>query len=90
MLKSKASRYYRGVMDTKYDELLVKNLDRYNIQAVQNIVVSDLFPRIKFLDKYKDLKYLLEEDTICYFVLKKCQLNYDSIQEEILWKKAKQ
>ena len=54
----------------KYDELLQVNLDRYNMQAVQNIVVSDLFPRIKCLDKYKDLEYSLEEGTICHYVLK--------------------
>ena len=51
MSKSKASSCHRGVRDMKYDELLQVNLDRYNMQAIRNIVVSDLFPRIKFLIK---------------------------------------
>ena len=63
----------------KYDELLQVNLDRYNMQAVWNIVVSDLFPRIKFLDKDRDLKCSSKEGTICHY----------SDQEEILWDKAK-
>ena len=73
----------------EYNEFVEVHRERYNMHAVQNIVVSDLFPRIKFLNKNKDLEYSLEEGTICYFVLKKCQLNYDSNQEEILWEKAK-
>ena len=89
MSKSKASSCHRGVRGMKYDELLQVNLDRYNMQAVRNIVVSDLFPRIKFFDKDRDLKYSSEEGTICHYVLNRCQLNYDSDQEEILWDKAK-
>ena len=64
-------------------------MDKYHKLAVHSIIVSDLFPRIKFLDKYKDLEYLSKEGTICHYVLKRCQLNYDSDQEEILWDKAK-
>ena len=76
-------------MGIEYDEFLEVNRESYNKHAVQNIVMSDLFPKIQFLDKWRDLEYSLEEGTICYFVLKKCQLNYDSNQEEILWEKAK-
>ena len=76
-------------MDREYPKALEVNLERYNMHAVQNIVVNDLFSRIKFLDRNKDLQYSLEEGTICHFVLKKCQSNYDLNQEEILWEKAK-
>ena len=55
----------------EYKDFVEVNRERYNKLAIQNIVISDLFPRIKFLDKYKDLKYSLEEGTICNFVLKK-------------------
>ena len=68
----------------EYEDFLEANRERYNKLVVHSIVVSDLFPRIKFLDKYKDLEYSSVEDTICHFVLKRCQLNYDSNQEEIL------
>ena len=57
MSKSKANSCHREVRDMKYDELLQVNLDRYNMQTIRNIVVSDLFPRIKFFDKDRDLKY---------------------------------
>ena len=73
----------------EYEDFLEANKERYNRLAVYSIIVSDLFPRIKFLDKYKDLEYSSEEGTIRHFVLKRCQLNYDPNQEEILWEKAK-
>ena len=74
--------YYKGDMGKEYPEFLEVNRERYNKHAIQNIVVSDLFLRIKFLNKYKDLEYSLEDGTICHFVLNKYQLNYDLNQEE--------
>ena len=89
MSKSKASRHHRGVMNMKYKEFLEVNRESYNMHAVQSIVVSDLFPRIKFLDKYKDLEYSSEEGTICHYVLKRCQLNYDQNQEEFFGRRLR-
>ena len=76
--KSQGSGYHKGYIGMEYDEHIDVNREIYNRLAVHSIVVSDLFPRIKFLDKYKDLKYSSEEGTICHYVLEKCQLNYDS------------
>ena len=87
--KSQSSGSQKRDMGMKYEDFLEVNRERYNRLAVHSIVVSDLFPRIKFLDKYKDLEYSSEEGTICHYVLNTCQLNYDSNQEEILWEKAK-
>ena len=53
------------------------------------MVLSDLFPRIKFLDKKKDLEYTMKEGSICQYLFCKSKLNYDESQREFLWKKAK-
>ena len=38
----------KGVIGRKYEDFLEANRERYNKLAVHSIVVSDLFPRIKF------------------------------------------
>ena len=51
--------------------------------------MSKLFPRIKFLDKNKDLDFSRENGTICHFVFQTCNLNYKQGDEVVLWGQAK-
>ena len=46
--KCQSSGYYKGDMVMEYEDFLEANRERYNRLAVYSIVVSDLFPRIKF------------------------------------------
>ena len=47
---------------------------RYTVHC---IVANNLFPRIKFLDKTRDLEFSMEEGTICHYVFHMCNLKYD-------------
>ena len=42
------------------------NIERINQYAIYNIMVSKLFPRIKFLDKIKDIDF---QEKIVVFVI---------------------
>ena len=48
MSKSQASGYHKGDMGMECEEFVEVNRERHNKLAVQSIVVSFLFPRIKF------------------------------------------
>ena len=51
--------------------------------------MSKLFPRIKFLDKNKDLDFSRENGTICHYVFQTCNLKYNQGEEVVLWDKKK-
>ena len=51
--------------------------------------MSKLFPRIKFLDKNKDLDFSRENGTICHYVFQTCNLKYNQGEEVVLWGQAK-
>ena len=59
---------------------------RYTVHC---IVANNLFPRIKFLDKTKDLEFSMEEGTICHYVFHMCNLKYDIERMEYIWGKAR-
>ena len=65
------------------------NIEKINQYAIYNIVVSKLFPRIKFLDKNKDLNFSRENGTICHYVFQTCNLKYEQGDEVVLWGQAK-
>ena len=60
-----------------------------NKQTIYNIAANDLFPRIKFLDKSKDLEFSMEKGSICHYVFHLGKLTYSQNQEAVLWEKAK-
>ena len=57
--------------------------------TVHCIVANNLFPRIKFLDKTRDLEFSMEEGTICHYLFNMCQLKYDVERMEYVWGKAR-
>ena len=64
--------------------------DASNKIAIHAIVSIHLFPRIKFLDKNRDLKFTKEEkNTVCHFVLNRCNLQYDQDNQLRFWEQAK-
>ena len=54
--------------------------DMINRHTIYNIVANDLFPRIKFLDKTKDLKFSMEKGSICHYVFNLGKLSYKKIR----------
>ena len=76
--KSQSIRYHKRDMNMEYNNFVEAIKERYNKHVVHSIILNDLLPRIKILDKCKDLEYSLKKGTICHFVLKRCHLRYDS------------
>ena len=73
----------------EFDQQSEEYIDKANRVIIHNVVLSDLFPRIKFLDKKNDLKFSMKEGTICEYLFCKSKLKYDENQMELLWKKAR-
>ena len=72
-----------------FDEVITEHNERANKNAVHSIVVSNLFSRVKFLDKNKDLDFDMSQGSICHYVFNMCNLKFEENQKEILWEKAK-
>ena len=88
----------KGTQDNQQPHSKVSNLlannkktynDMINRHTIYNIVANDLFPRIKFLDKTKDLKFSMEKGSICHYVFHLGKLSYKKNQEAVLWERAK-
>ena len=62
--------------------------DMTNRYAVHAVVASQLFPRVKFLDRKKDLDYSEQEGTICKFVMERCNISLN-LDSKAFWDKAK-
>ena len=60
-----------------------------NRHTIYNIVANDLFPRIKFLNKEKDLNFSMEKGSVCHYVFHLGKLTYRKNQEAVLWERAK-
>ena len=60
-----------------------------NRHTIYNIVANDLFPRIKFLNKEKDLNFSMEKGSVCHYVFHLGKLTYRKNQEAALWERAK-
>ena len=73
----------------EFDQQSEEYIDKANKVVIHSVVLSDLFPRIKFLDKKNDLKFSMKEGTICQYLFCQFKLNYDENQRELLWKKAR-
>ena len=63
--------------------------DTFNKLAVHGIVISHLFPRIKFFNKDRDFEFTDTVGSICHFVFSRCNLVFHPNQKEFLWEKAK-
>ena len=52
----------------EFDQRSEEYTDKANRIVIHSVVLSDLFSRIKFLDKKKDLEYTMKEGSICHYV----------------------
>ena len=62
-------KQHRQIQKALKDNIEI-NIEQLNKYAICNIVMSELFPRIKFLDKNKNLDFSRENGTICHYVFK--------------------
>ena len=70
--------------------MMIMDYSKRELSGIQSIVLANnLFPRIKFLDKTKDLEFSMEEGTICHYLFHMCQLKYDVERMEYIWEKAR-
>ena len=65
-----------------------KEIERKTRAAVQSIVSCSLWPRVKFVDSDKDLKFTMQEKTICRFVIDRSDLP-DSTSKPEFWDRAR-
>ena len=73
----------------QFGEVIAEHNERSNKNAVHSIVVSNMFSRIKFLDKSKDLEFDMSQGSICHYVFNMCNLKFEESQKAIFWEKAK-
>ena len=65
-----------------------RDMERTTKAAVQSIVSCSLWPRVKFVDADKDLRYTMVEKTICRFVIDRSNLPETTNKAEF-WDMAK-
>lgn len=70
-------------------EEIAVHKERSNKHAIHEIVVANLFPRIKFFNKDTDFEFSMKQGSICHYVFNMCNLKYQQNQEALLWEKAK-
>ena len=72
ILKKQHSQIQKALKDN-----IENNIEQLNKYAVYNIVMSKLFPRIKFLDKNKDLDFSREKWYYLSLCFQTCNLKYN-------------
>ena len=76
-------------IQSMYVDQSEEDTERVNRIAIQSVVRDKLFPRIKFLDRDKDLEFSLCEGTICHYIFKMCKFDFSNEEKKILWEKAR-
>jgi len=56
--------------------------------TVTNVVSGTVFPKCKFVDTAHELNYSMEKNSICQYVIERCNLQAD-VNEAIWWRTAK-
>ena len=69
-------------------DLFEVDKEKSSRSAVRSIVSYSVFPRVKFCDSVRDLRYKTEDKTICKFVMERLSIS-ESVDKRDFWEKAK-